>query len=275
MRSIKAISLKSESLFWEMSEVSGYWHVNCIDKKFDVGGSGFSVLKETAKKKSFSELNERFLVTQIKSIDCKKKEWGLHFDNSCSGFAVGYSKSKTILRAILEGCERWTLSQWIDYKISLRELKIKLDSPMHQELTKFFSGYSIFFKTIPIYFAERILKAQVVVFLGWTEKGVFAGYGTKLIFEEALDHALVEAVRNFLIYENQQGNDQFPYDRIRFFAENKPAAKAAIHEHNRQHWKMPALNLLKIDRFDDLWIARAIFDGWEPWQKGSVSRFLY
>ncbi|NJM09453.1 MAG: YcaO-like family protein [Bdellovibrionaceae bacterium] len=274
MQKIETFSANSDDLLWEISELAGHYHVTCLHAGLGLAGSGFALLKETAKKKAFAELNERFIVDQLNSSDAKS-EWVLNFDESCSGFAVGYTKSKAVLRAVCEGSERWALSKWVDEHFALEEVSFVTTSPVAAAIRHFFTGFSVYKNEVPVMLDNNVLKVQIAVALGWSDKGVFAGYGSKLNLEDAMDHAFVEALRNFLIYRNQRERSSFPYNRIKFFAENKDVALEVLCKSKRAMSQLPVLKLLKAEQFGDLWIARAVFDGWTPWQRESISRFLY
>lgn len=273
MTSIKTFDLESDELFWEISEICGHYHANCLHVKSKFVGSGFARQKETAKKIAFSELNERYIVQQLSSDSSIAPSWLLDFDESCSGFAIGFSRSKTIVRAICEGCERWAISQWIDGRLELPEISC---APMFgNSLSTEFEDYSVFTKEFPILLSDKVLNIHVAVVLAWTTKGVFPGYGANLNSQDSLKHAFIEATRNYLIYKNQKAKDYFPFDRISFFAENKSLAQDIINSIEKSNWPSPTLKFLRAEQFNDFWLARAIFDGWEPWQRGSVTRFLY
>lgn len=260
---------ESKDLFWEISEVAKHYHVSCVERSRDVRGGGFHFDRTEAKKRAFVELNERHLVKQI--VAGQVPGWGVDFDWSGSGFAAGYDERSTKRRALLEAVERWALARWIDQRCEIPRAP-KVPS---SDLNAFYLDHSLYLLTIPLLVEREILNVHVAVFLGWSERGVFAGYGTKSTASEAVEHAQVEAYRNFVIDKNQPPRDYFPYDRIRYFAENKEVAIAALDGMKKDAWRPPALKIWKVERIGDIYLARAIMDGWKPWQLGSVSRFLY
>lgn len=271
---IETFSPGDPRLRWEFSELAGHTHASCYtDTGF--GGSGFSLKREAAQRKAFAELNERYIVYQLVRHEKWKKDWKLDFDSSCSGFSVGFSKDKTLLRSLLEGCERWALSQWADKGFILEPIKAP-HSEVLEQMGQFFSESTLFKIEVPLLFGENLIKAQVAVFLGWTENGVYAGYGTKLSLRDAIEHSSIEALRNYLIHKNQQTRSHFPYNRIHYFANSRKVAEEVVASIQRSDsWPTPQLSFVKIESFNDLWIARSIFRDWRPWQDGSVSRFLY
>ncbi len=271
---MRTFSPEDGSLSWEISYISNYFHATCYSREMAVAGSGFAQFRETAKKKAHAELNERLLVRQLLN-STQFKEWGLDFDNSCSGFAVGYFESKSQLRAMAEGIERWTLSRWIDNHYSLPEISITNFSPASVAIQSFFERTSAYLKIVPFQLGNQLLVMNVAVVLGWKDGGVFAGYGSKLSANEAIDHAHIEALRNLVIFRNQPERDVFPYNRIKFFAKNASSAAAVIMQTSEGKWPIPRLHLLKSEKFENLWLSRAIFEDWTPWQFGSKERFLY
>lgn len=272
---IKVYAPNSPRLQWEVSSLAGHFHVSCFDPDTELVGSGFSLILETAKKKAFAELNERSLASQLSNDREARVAWFLDQDSSGSGFAVGYTESKSILRAILEATERWALSQWIDVGLEMETVFNTQSSPVSREVSGFFKSSSVYKIETPVLVSERLTVVQTAVVLGWTERGVFAGYGTKLNLQEAIDHAYIEALRNFLIFSNQNKRSSFPFNRIWFFAEHKEIAEEIVKTRRRDKWPVPSLQFLRSGQFGDLWLARAIFHGWEPWQFGSEKRFLY
>jgi hypothetical protein len=272
---IKTIPIGSKYLKWEFSEIAEHFHVSCVDLQKMERGSGFHADRSVAKKKAFVEMNERSLVQQLVFDDKMQSEWGLDLDGSCSGFAAGYDREKTLLRSMFESVERWTLSRWIDDGFAINEVKENLGSPVRNEIQNFFDSHSLYLRKVPLIFQDHAIIVNLAVFLGWTKSGVFAGYGTKLDYNEAVDHAHVEAYRNFVIYKNQPEKTGFPYNRIRYFANNKGAALKVIKNATQSEWTSPKLKFLKIEQFENIWLSRAMMDGWIPWQKGSETRFLY
>jgi len=265
---------QDSNLTWEISQFGGGFHASCMNEERQMPGSGFSLVRETAKKKALAELNERLLVMQLHRTS-QKEDWGLDFDDSCSGFAVGYNKTKTELRALAEGLERWTLSHWIDQGFEMAEISIEPSNQLRKDVSTYFETISTYLKTVNVLMGNQLLRFNIAVILGWAESGVFAGYGTKLNRDEAIDHAHIEALRNLLIYRNQRQRDDFPYNRIWFFAQNATFARLELSRVRSKSWPIPILALLKTEYVNDLWLSRAIFEGWTPWQMGSENRFLY
>lgn len=275
MAATKTFAADADDLGWEISEIAGSFHVSCFHPETALTGSGFSLEKETAKKKALSELNERYLVSQLKTNPSQKEIWGLNLDDSCSGFAVGYSQTKAVVRAVCEASERWALSQWIDNHFALELFTDSISTPVAKTIQRNFIDCTTYRRKVSVLIDGKILEVNIAVVLGWTSSGVFAGYGSKLSADEALEHAFVEVMRNFVIHKNQPARESFPYNRIHYFAENRKAALGSIEGRQHHAWPIPSFKMIKAESFGDLWLARAIFEGWRPWQEGSISRFLY
>lgn len=180
---IQTISPKSEDIYWELSEIGNLCHASCTHNGYKISGSGLGYKYEIAKKIAFSELNERHLVLQLQKLNSEVNKWGLNIDNSCSGFAIGYSRESTVLRSALEGVERWALSQWVDEGYCLQ----KIDDPefttadFKSVVNSCFNSISIYHAVIPLFLFNKVLNINVCSLLCWTEFGVFVGYGSKPI----------------------------------------------------------------------------------------------
>ncbi len=278
---VQSVDPTATSLQWEISTVANRYHVNCLDKKSGLRGSGYAQSIATAKKKAFVELNERGFYSQIRTDEAKRKAWGLDFDDSCSGFAAGYSQANVIRRALHEASERWALSKWMDGGMALPHADDTLLSEASKKIAAHFSSYSLYRQAVMFSLNGYPVVSQIAVALAWTSEGVFAGYGAKPNFSDAVDHAFVESMRNHLIHKNQIRRSSFPYNRIHFFAMNRHVGERAIQTQShtprqtQTNWPTPTLKVLKVERFGEIWLARAIFDGWTPWQLGPIERFLY
>lgn len=277
---INQLHLTSDLLRWEISNIDPFIHASCYHTEMPFVGSGFGETLELAKKKAFSELNERYIVCQLNNNYIENDPWGLKFDGSCSGFALGYSREKTILRSICEAIERWTLSKWIDEGLNLNQTEDLKKLDLYQNaIAKHFSHCTSYFKVIPVNLHDKIIQVYVTVVLAWTKQGVFAGYGSKLNLYDSLNHAAIEALRNFLIDKNQQKRDFFPYNRITFFANNRELAESIINTNTTKSetskWPFPTLKVCHTEQFHDFWVTRTIFNDWQPWQLGTEKRFLY
>lgn len=213
MGEIRILEINDGALSWEISDIAGFFHATCFHAGLGIAGSGFAKVLATAKKIAFAEANERFLTSQLNTT-ADKAAWKLDFDESASGFAAGYSSDKSFLRAICEGCERWTLSNWIDQNLMMEELQGLELSPASKDIASRFSSISAYAKEVPVLVGEDLLRIQVSVILCWTKTGVYAGYGSKLSLPKSIDHAFVEAIRNFSIHKNQKSKVHFPYNRI-------------------------------------------------------------
>ncbi len=275
MPTAKTFHLESDDLVWEIADLAGGYHVNCVDSKSEATGSGFDFSKEMAKQKAFCELNERSLYFQLLQQDDLKATWGFDVDSSVSGFAAGLTAEKTAFRSLCEGLERWTLSHWIDNGFALRKIPAPEDRPVVRHTQESFERVDFQTTEVPLVIDQKIMKIHVSVALAWKGGGVFVGYGTKSSQDESLEHACVESLRNWLIFKNQKKRSRFPYNRIEYFAHHAEAAVAAIGGKREVAWPVPTIRLFRNEKFGDICLARTIFEGWIPWQNGPVERFLY
>lgn len=273
---IKTFLPTAADLNWEISQIANHFHVTCVDPSGLHRGSGFHLNRAIAKKIAFIELNERYMVDQIYSNSTLKREWMLDYDGSCSGFAAGYDRNRTWTRSFLESVERWALTKWADENYAIPQINVENSDFLNVEIRRFFQCNSSYVLNLPLlYNNNRILSISVAVFLGWTSEGVFAGYGTKENTADAISHAQIEAYRNFVIHKNQPARDEFPYNRISYFATNRSVAEKAILKKKEKVWPSPKIKLSKHERIENLWLARTILSDWEPWQSGQIERFLY
>ena len=90
------------------------WHTS-VEATNGKRGSGFSKLRNDARRIAIAELYERCLITTMKESDTLRAEFLLDSYPSSCGFAAGFEDSPTRVRSIREAVERWAWSQWIDY----------------------------------------------------------------------------------------------------------------------------------------------------------------
>lgn len=262
-------------LKWEVSPIGKYYHhVNCYDGKTGLSGSGFAASQNVAKEIALAELNERSVVCFLSNSN-QQADWRLDFDASCSGFAVGWTHQQSLKHAICEATERWALANWIDRSLCIEDYFPGEDFLSILGISSTFEAVSHWKKEVAVPVNDQILNISIVVTVGWTKNGAFAGYGAKTDSRNAIVHSVIEALRNFSIYSNQGPSGHFPYNRIAYFANSKSEALEIVGNRRESLWPMPVLSFLRTDNIKGLWITRAIFDGWEPWQKGPINRFLY
>lgn len=268
---------KISGLNWELSEQEPYYHVNCHIPNLSAG-SGFAQDVHLAKAKAFSEMVERYMVSELASDPKAAHSWRLDFDPSCSGFAVGFNKDRTLWRSICEATERFVVSKWIDEDLPLSRLR----TTPHQHIALGFKPTGIeewygFYVELPVQLGDRVVILNSAVMSATTKRGIFCGYATRLDLDEAIEHAIVEAMRNLSIFRNQAARDFFPFDRIWYFGENKEFGLRKILKNStfeKSRWPTPLIKFSRADRFEDIWLARTIFDGWTPWQLGPIDRFI-
>jgi len=141
----------------------------------------------------------------------------MHFDDSAAGFAVAPDREMAEKNSALEALERWRIALWVDDGI---DIPVETMPPPLLFAKNDFDAHEVRIESRCIFINGRQLDTYLCVFLGLLGKGVFVGYGCKTSKEEAVTHAVIEALRNKSIYVNQKGKTGFPYNRIHYFAEN-------------------------------------------------------
>ncbi|HEY8272400.1 MAG TPA: hypothetical protein VIG33_16025, partial [Pseudobdellovibrionaceae bacterium] len=166
-------------------------------KGISVAG-GTHVDPAIAKRISIAEALERALAGQISRVDHLTKEFLLDkYPTSC-GFACGFEKAPTKMRALREATERWAWSMWIDKSFTINRLDKKniIIDPLSKFIFEHFSNVQLFQKDdILIPFENEIVKYSFLVLILETDLGVFAGCRAGMPGENLLSHAAIEAFR--------------------------------------------------------------------------------
>ena len=256
------------------------WQVTIVTQEGLSLSGGFGLDLDQARKIAAAEFLERSLVCKFKQDEMQRKRWNLCTFPTACGFAAGFNRETTKLRSILEGLERWVLSQWIDHHWAMDPVTA-LPSPMppSEGLSDYFMGHFVetrfFKKSIPIALGDKWFMAHVGAVVCFTENGAFPGYSAHLKEEEIWPHALLEAFRHLLISKNSQSQERFPYNRIFHFAQNRALAEKTLCKMEPIKWPVPEIVFFHDEEYDSFYLARTIFMGWRSWSEGPVDRFLY
>lgn len=251
------------------------WHVTISTQSGLPLGGGFGVNLELARKIAACEFVERSLFQSYKKDQALHQSWQLDTYPTACGFAAGFKRDRTVLRSILEGLERWTLSQWIDHQYAMDEIvEPKLDS-ISTSFASHFSSVRFFKKAVPFYLENKLVLGNVGCVVGFTSEGAFPGSTASLDGENLWEHSLLEAFRHLLISRNSQNKTEFPYNRIFHFATNIDEANSIIAVSRKKDWPSPNLSFFKETQVEMFYLARTIFSGWTPWHLGPANRFLY
>ncbi len=116
---------------------------------------------------------------------------------------------------------------------------------------------------------------ELCVLAAFTGEGCFLGSAVRPSFEDAFEHASIEAHRHLVIANQQRDFSRFPYNRIYFFSRNRALAEKILDRERVNHWPSPRIKLQLEYAADFFFIVRTIFDGWNSWHKGPDERLLY
>jgi hypothetical protein len=258
-----------------------YWHSTILDKSnFPISG-GFASTKTQARKIAISEFLERKAFYEASSLsEDERKRWGLNVIPTACGFAAGFDKINTVLRALSEACERWVMSKWIDDGFYIEEIpacEIVLD-PISHFFAKQFVEVKYYKKSVEVFFQGKFVKIEVAQTMGLTEHGIFPGSSAQINDGSIWQHSLLESYRHLLVVKNNTvGNDKFPGNKVLFFSNNKDIALLQIAKADKKEWPMPEVILEKVEskHHAECFIARIVLKGWKSWHLGPIERFLY
>lgn len=258
-------------------KVVGY-SVTAIDRdKMPIGGGTHKNI-DTARKIAVSECLERSFVGIMKDDNN-------HFMTreypTTSGFAGGFDRIPTQMRAICEGYERWLWEEWIDRGRFIREVKVdpsKL-SPIAKLYSSKFDDVN-FFKHEFISEDEVLLGERIHFGIVIARKGLGVFPGSRVVFgeEDVWEHSLVEAWRHLSIFthhhESQYSN--IIHKRIFVFGRDGSKAYEVIPKDLNKSMAIPRISLMKEYKTGaDFFLWRAICSGFMGWHHGSENRFVY
>lgn len=274
------IAKSEESPLVDVNSTIG-WHVVLFDKEMNALGGGFSSDKTTARRIAIAEMAERKLFRQLlNSDDANRFRLGSH---PCTcGFAAGFEKEKTRLRALAEAVERWAWSKWIDEGFKINEISIDTG-----KLTK--NGQLIIENFDHVkFFSLKIDTSSIINFvpfvelniiLGFKDGGVFPGSRVISFSEEKWEHGIVEAWRHLEIFRKYRGSISipFPYGRIFYFGKNSNEALKQIESAQKLIWPKPKELILQEMQtgVTDLYFWRALMEDYLSWHEGNEKRFVY
>lgn len=252
------------------------WQTVYYDALGKALGGGVSSDLDIASRIAMAEVAERKAYREI--VNSKELSTRFEINNhpTTCGFAAGFERDKVRLRAIAESLERWAWSKWIDDGYSI----IRTTDKKHTEISRYFSNYFdegiIFTKSFEVLSIPKT-EFEFTVFLGIKDNGIFPGSRVCTKNENSLEHAVVEAYRHLKIHEQENEKNDFPYDRINFFAKNKDIAISQVDKAEKTNWPTFSLKLLKEyeTNVENLFVYRAIAHDFIPWNEGSVRRFVY
>lgn len=262
-----------ESVLTERGQNLG-WQVTAFSTGYIPFGSGYHSDLNKARKIAIAEFIERSFVLKNRA-ERDAKSWRLDEHPTTCGFAAGFDPKNTVLRSAWEALERWSMSQWIDFNCPLQETTPRTLSNTSKVLLGTFSEYRTFGKSFAYVSNESIFNVELCVLVAFTDTGAFMGSAVRNSSQDALEHAVIEAYRHYLIAGQDRDFTRFPYNRIRFFAENRSTAAEALNKKRTRGWPQLEVEFQRVYNTAHYCIARTIFREWKPWNLGSIDRLLY
>jgi hypothetical protein len=258
----------------DVGDLESYWQVTALNKEGQSVGSGFSKDLNSARKIAIAEFIERNFVLALKKSS-ERADWDLEdFPTSC-GFAAGFDPVNTKIRSIGEALERWALSQWLDKGCYLEQDLSSSWAKESARLLEDFDQVYVFKKEFLYSLDNKVLPYHLSVLLAVKGLGAFIGSGVRSDYKEAKAHALLEAHRHLLISKQDRNFDIFPYNRIKYFANNSLVAVDLIQAKRTQPWTQPAIKFQRSFQNELFCVTRTIFEDWIPWERGAIDRMLY
>lgn len=258
---------------------NSYWHSSFLDTNgFPISG-GFGPSKNVARQIATAEYLERKFYRTVRSQPDLSKKWGCEIIPTACGFAVGFDKANTLRRSIYEAAERWVMSQWIDSGRYIE--RIECNSELDEASTFFKSHFEetwFFKKNVRLHIDNRVFEFDVVQTLGFLNGGVFPGSSAQSINGNLWQHALLESFRHLQAFNNNPPiSKHFAYDRLMFFGKNARVAIDQIEAATNRSWPTPKIrfHFSEFQNEKAFYVSRTIFDGWNSWHSGPISRFVY
>lgn len=265
-------------------KVVGY-ECSLVDDLGDTLSSGTNSDYNLSLRICLAEAIERGCAKKIANDPKLTSEFLINNYPTTCGFAAGFEKNKTKLRAIAEGIERWAWSKWIDDLCGLDEIGFNniLVGKLEEKLFHQFDEYRLFKKQINFNISGEKLDLIFVVFIGFTPIGAFPGsrvYINQKNLNFDFNHSIVEASRilNNIKKSKNIKNLDIIGKRAFYFGSNKAAAINAIEraQKNQIEWQMPQLQILKQYEFSkNIFLFRCLMKDYIPWHLGDEKRFVY
>lgn len=215
-----------------------------------------------------------FSVEERKTLKCDD------FPTRC-GFAAGFEREPTRIRACAEAVERWLWSKWIDSGFFIGETG-------RPGLSRLGGHYATQFEQI--LFFEKLIKHDMPdipnplrfgAVLALRDGGAFPGSRVCTMNEDPWEHAIVEAWRHCKIFENLRFRTEiYPIlaARLGYFGVNRSAAVAAVRGGRSKAWPAHGLDVaveLRHPGVDGYALFRAISKDYIPWHIGDYKRFVF
>ena len=242
-------------------------------------GGGTAESTDLSKRIAIAESLEKLEVLYGLSDEERKLLRCEEFPTRC-GLAAGFEEHQTNQRAIAEGIERWAWSKWIDDGYQMPEIpKPKLTS-LAEYCFPQFDEVKFFEREITHSISNFPKSIRFCAAVGFKDGGAFPGSRLCGLNEDPWAHALVESMRNVMIYqarENRKRVYPFLMERLSFFATHASEGYAATQGKNANNWPIPELDFfVTLERKQDGYLlARSLCKHFIPWHMGTKERFVF
>lgn len=256
------------------------WNSYIYDSNDVVKAGGTADSKDLALRIAYAELIERSTFKKISHDSILKNRFQLTEHPTTCGFAAGFSRQETKMRAICEAIERWCFSEWVD-----KQKYISTYKPQgFNELTNFFLGsfdsVDFYVQKINLELIEGLNIDQLYfcACLGYKGSGVFLGSRVSNNFIDLFQHAAIEAYRAHIIFKNLETSrrkSNFYTDRIKYWGHNN---KNLPHFSDFEKLEFDKPKLALVEEYSEsveYFVYRALCDNFIPWNVGDEKRFVY
>jgi len=259
------------------------WHV-CITTQAGYMGGGVNADRNNARKIAIAEILERKSVNDINHSPLRS-EFKLDFSPSTCGFAAGFESRTTRLRSVSEAIERWAWSKWIDDGYFISEVSVSPNSLSDIAKLLLSEFDQVKFYLIHLNQSEILDFPKQFFFgaaIGFKNGGAFPGSRISGMASDIWEHALVEAWRHQIIFNDKKNKQDLeaPYDRIIEFGNDGAQATAQIDSADLSTWPKPVLlmekrlnDFLKDPNRFEIW--RCLAKDYIGWELGAKNRFVY
>ena len=272
-------SIKSAPISTASKDPIG-WSALVLGKNGRPIGSGTACARELATRIAVAESIEwlereaGFSIEERKTLRCDD------YPTRC-GFAAGFEREPTRMRANAEAVERWLWSKWIDSGFFIQETGRPNFSALGAHYAGQFDQVLYFEKIVEHNMPGIPASLRLGAVLAIRDGGAFPGSRVCSLNEDPWEHAVIEAWRHYNIFKNLRDRpDIYPIlsQRLKYFGTNQAAAVTAVLQGRNKDWPTPEIELaieLRHPRIDGYSLFRVISKDYIPWHTGDYKRFIF